>query len=74
VGASTSAVLAETYLKHYGTHTCILPTNKTPITGYYRYADDILVTYDQKRTNVEQPLNEFNELYPAIKFKRGKGT
>jgi hypothetical protein len=41
---------------------------KHKITGYYRYVDDILIIYDQAKTNIDQTLADFNEQQPTIKF------
>jgi hypothetical protein len=38
------------------------------IIAYYRHVDDILVIYDQNKTNISQTLNEFNNKQPSIKF------
>jgi hypothetical protein len=68
MGAPTSAVLPETYIRHME-HTQIYPILvKQQIIGYFRYVDDILLIYDQNKTNIEQILNEFNKLQPTIKF------
>jgi hypothetical protein len=37
------------------------------IMAYYRYMDNILIIYDQRRTNIEQTLEEFNNMQPTIK-------
>jgi hypothetical protein len=62
MGAPTSAILAETYLQHME-HMQIYPILiKQHIIGYFRYVDDILVIYDQNKTNIDETLNEFNLL------------
>lgn len=35
---------------------------KFKILGYFRYADDILIIYNEKNTNIERVLFSFNEL------------
>jgi hypothetical protein len=46
MGASTSAILAETYIQHVE-HKQIYPILiKQQITGYFRYIDDILIIYN----------------------------
>jgi hypothetical protein len=64
MGAPTSAVIAETYMEH----TQIYPIlTKQQIVAYSRYVD-ILIIYDEKKTNKIHTLNEFNKLQPTINF------
>jgi hypothetical protein len=35
---------------------------------YFSYVDDILITYDIRKTNINDTINEFNKLQPTIKF------
>jgi hypothetical protein len=41
---------------------------KHQIIGYFRYADDILIIYDQIIANTEETVREFNEQQKNIKF------
>jgi hypothetical protein len=41
---------------------------KQKIIAYFRYVDDILIIYDNKNTNIDQTLNDFNNLQPTLKF------
>jgi hypothetical protein len=53
MGTPTFGILAETYLEHME-HTQMYPLLiKHQITGYSRYADNILITYDRNKTNTE---------------------
>jgi hypothetical protein len=64
----TSAILAEAYIQSIE-HTQkynILKTHK--IIAYFRYVDDILIIYDNKNTNIDQTLNDFNNIQPTLKF------
>jgi hypothetical protein len=36
------------------------------IIAYFRNVADILIIYDQSKTNVRHTLNEFNKLQPSI--------
>jgi hypothetical protein len=50
MGAPTSAILAEAYIQHMQ-HKRIYPVLiKHQLIGYYRYIEDILIIYDQKKT------------------------
>jgi ABC-type nitrate/sulfonate/bicarbonate transport system ATPase subunit len=57
--APTSATLAEAYIKnmeHKQIHPILI---KHQINEYFRYADDILLIYDQRKT--EETFTEFNK-------------
>jgi hypothetical protein len=61
MGAPTSAILAEIYIKHIE-HKKIYPILiKYQIIGYFRYVDDIFIIYDQRKTNIDETLTEFNK-------------
>jgi hypothetical protein len=49
---------------------CILIRNQ--IIGYFRYVGDIFIIYDQRKTNIEGNLTEFNKQQTNIKFKIDK--
>jgi hypothetical protein len=52
MGAPTSSVLAETYIQHME-HKQIYPILiKQQTMAYFRYVDDILMIYDQNKTNI----------------------
>jgi hypothetical protein len=49
--------------------TQIYPILKThEIIAYYRYVDNLLIMYEQNKTNIEQILNKFKNIQPSIKF------
>jgi hypothetical protein len=61
--APTSAILAETYeyiqhMEHKQLYQILL---KRKITGYFRYVDDIVIFYNQKQTNIDKTIIEFNK-------------
>jgi hypothetical protein len=45
---------------------------KHQIIGYFRYGDDILFIYNQRKTNMDEMLTEFNKQQPTIQFTIGK--
>jgi hypothetical protein len=68
MGAPTSSILAETHIQHIE-HTQIYPILiQQQKIAYFRYVDDILIIYDQNKTNINHTLNEFNKLQQTIKF------
>jgi hypothetical protein len=73
IGAPTSTILAETYLQHMENKQ-IYPILIKQQTSCFRYVDDIVIIYDQNKTNnTEQTLDEVNKLQPSTKFTIEKG-
>jgi hypothetical protein len=68
MGAPTSAVLAEIYIQHMEHTQKYHILRKQQIIAYYRYVDDILIIYDQSKTNIDDTIQEFNKLQPIINF------
>jgi hypothetical protein len=72
MGAPISVIIAEIFIQ-YLEHKYIDPIFRTrEIIAYYRYIDDILIIYDQHKTNIGQTLEEFNNIQPSIKFTSEK--
>jgi hypothetical protein len=67
MGAPTSAILAETSIKHLE-RKLIEILNKHQIIDYHRYMDDILIVYNKNNTNINSTPNECNTIHPKIKF------
>jgi hypothetical protein len=74
MGAPISAILAEVYIQHLE-HTSIADTlNKYQIMDYYRYVDDILIVYNEQKTNIINALEDFNAIHSKLKFTMEQGT
>jgi hypothetical protein len=74
MGTPTSSILEETYLQHME-HTQIYPILiKHEIIAYFRYVDDILIIYDQNKTNIDHTLEEFNKTTTNHKVYNRKRT
>jgi hypothetical protein len=69
MGAQTSAMLAETYIRHMEHKQLYQILLKHKITGYFRYVDDILIVYNQQQTNIDKTIIEFNKQNNHIEFK-----
>jgi hypothetical protein len=69
MGAPTSTILAETYLQHMEHKHLYQILLKHKIAGYFRYVDDILIVYNQKKTNIDKTIIEFNKQKKNITFK-----
>jgi hypothetical protein len=61
MAAPTSTILAETYIQHMEHEQLYHILLKHKITGYFRYFDDILIVYNQKQTNIDKTIIEFNK-------------
>jgi hypothetical protein len=68
MGAPTSSILSEIFLQflEHNKICKILIENK--IVAYFRYVDDILIIYDNHKTNIANVLMTFNSLHSKIKF------
>jgi hypothetical protein len=67
MGPQTSSILAEIYIPHME-HSQIYPIPIEQVIAYFRYVDDILIIYDQNKTNIGHTPNEFNKLQQTINF------
>jgi hypothetical protein len=56
MGAPSSAIVAEIYLQHIESDNIYDILQKHKITGYFRYADDILLIYSEDITNINLTL------------------
>jgi hypothetical protein len=65
MGAPTSALFADIFLQ-YIEHNFII--NKYNILYYCRYADDILILYNEEKCNKVSILDEFNNISPSLDF------
>jgi hypothetical protein len=67
MGVPTSSILAEIYIQNME-HTKIYPIlTKQQIIAYFRCVD-ILIICDQKKTDINYTLEEFNRLQSTIRF------
>jgi hypothetical protein len=65
MGAPMSSILVEIYVQNME-HTDIShPKQTKQIIAYFRYVDDILIIYDEKKTDINHKLDEFNKLQPT---------
>ena len=66
MGAPTLGLTAKFFLQNLeNTHLAHL-TEKHKITGYFWYADDILLIYDPDHTNIQDITDDFNSLHPNL--------
>jgi hypothetical protein len=68
MGAPTSAILSQIFLQHLEHKDTLSILSKHHLDSYNRYVDDILIIYNNTRTNTEEVLVEFNMIYkkPSI--------
>ena len=60
--------LSDIYL-HFMKNTEIFDIlRRSRIEGYYRYVDDILIIYDENRTNIEEIQKSFNDITTGLHF------
>ena len=68
MGAPSSAVLSEVYLQHLEHTEIIKIITQHNILGYFRYVDDILMSYDENSTDMHEVHTAYNKLASTIKF------
>jgi hypothetical protein len=68
MGATTSSIFSELYLQFPENSTIYNFLLNYDIKGYFRYVDDILIVYDEEKTNMDTLLECFNNISPKLKF------
>ena len=68
MGAPSSSLIAEIFLQHLEHLHLPQLTHKHKIINYWRYADDILITYDPNHTNIQAILQDFNSMHTSLQF------
>jgi len=68
MGAPTSGLIADFFLKNLENIHLAHLAEKHKITGYFRYVDYILLIYVSDHTNIQDIANDFNTLHPNLKF------
>jgi hypothetical protein len=68
MGAPASAKFADIFLQ-YIEHNFVIPViNKYNILYYCRYVDDILILYNEEKSNIVSILDQFNNISPSLDF------
>ena len=68
MGAPTSSIQSEFYLQHLENpkiYDILLNFN---IMGYLRYVDDLLIIYNERKTDIEDHPYYFNNIAPKLNF------
>jgi hypothetical protein len=73
MGAPTSSILSEIYLQHLESSRIYNISPSFGIVGYFRYVDELLLIYERK-TDIEDLLNCFNNITPKLNFTIEKET
>ena len=68
MGAPTSSVLSAIYLQYMEYTEIYSILQQHNIIGYFRYVDDILIVYNDKDTNIQNILEQFDNVYPTLNF------
>jgi hypothetical protein len=67
MGAPTSAILAEILLQFIDFNSIYDPPNHK-IISYFIYVDDIILIYNNKHTDINLPIHEFNNIHLKLQF------
>jgi hypothetical protein len=66
--APTSSIFPELYLQFLENSTIYIFLLNYDIEGYFRYVDDILIVYEEEKTNIDTLFECFNNISPKLKF------
>jgi len=73
-GAPTSSIFSELYLQHLESTRIYDILMNHNIEGYFRYVDDILIVYNESKTDINYILDCFNKLTPKLEFTLERET
>jgi hypothetical protein len=68
MGEPTSSIFSEFYLQSLENSTIYNLLLNHDIVGCFRYVDDILIVYGERKTNIDTLLKGFKNLSPKLKF------
>jgi hypothetical protein len=68
MGAPSSSLIAEIFLRHFEYQQLAHLAHTHKITHYWRYVDDILIIYDPNHTNIQAITHNFNIIHPKLQF------
>jgi hypothetical protein len=68
VGAPTSALFPDIFLQYIENNFIIPIINKYNILYFCRYVDDILILYNEEKSDIISILNEFNSIFTSLDF------
>jgi len=68
MGAPISSILSEFYLQYLENSVIFNLLMNDNIEGHFRYVDDILIVYNESKTNIDHLLDQFSNLAPKLKF------
>jgi hypothetical protein len=71
---STFSILSEFYLQHLENSSIYDILLNSNIIGYFRYVDDLLIVYNENKTDIEDLLHRFNNIAPKLNFTMEKET
>ena len=74
MGAPTSSILSEFFLQHLENSQIYDILLNYNIVGYFRYVDDLLIIYNEWKTDIEELLCRFNDITPKLNFTIEKET
>jgi hypothetical protein len=74
MGVPMSSILSEFYLQHLENSKIYNLLLNFSIMGYFRYVDDLLIVYDESKTDIDDLINCFNSLTPKLHFTVEKET
>jgi hypothetical protein len=68
MGAPTSAIFSEIFIQHLEHNDILNTLTKHNVVDYHRYVDDMLIVYNEKQTNINKLLLDFNNIHSKLQF------
>jgi hypothetical protein len=68
MGAPTSAIFSEIFIQHLEHNDILNTLTKHNVIDYHRYVDDMLIVYNEKQTNINQLLLDFNNIHRKLQY------
>jgi hypothetical protein len=68
VGAPASAILSEIFIQHLECNDILNTLIKHNVIDYHRYVDVMLIVYNEKQTNINQLLLDFNKIHSKLQY------
>jgi hypothetical protein len=69
MGSPLSSTLTKIYLQYFEEMMIKHRLETDEITGYKRYVDDIIIIFDQNKTDENTITNHMNNIYKHLEFK-----
>jgi hypothetical protein len=68
MGSPSLGTISEIFLQYLEHSRLSTIVKELQLINYFRYVDDVLITYDERHTNINTITNRFNSMHPNVQF------